>query len=223
MPEVRLCSSPVHNGWSCGLQWPKFSWDRPFVGWRSNVSPASFMTISLILTTDADVLRTVLQNLKPLIAFSSVILVEPMLSPNGALPLADLRQSLVKGACERKDVWSSKPHALKDLTSKARKAPWDRRALALYVEHGLKTHKGAKWEPPYMGVTLACTRDEEAVSVIHRSYSASFYQHFLELGNVQRCPVCINRLAQTSPSTHFFLHQRGERRTSLRSRSRMCR
>lgn len=120
-------------------------------------------------------LRTILQNLEPLISFSSVILVEPMLSPNGAPPLAELRKSLIKGACERKDVWPNRLHALNDLTAKAHKAPWDRRALVLYVKHGLMTHKGAKWEPPYMGVTLACTRDEEAVRVIHTPYSGSFH------------------------------------------------
>lgn len=141
-------------------------------------------------------LRTILQNVEPLIAFSSVILVEPMLSPNGAPPIADLRKSLIKGACERKDVWPSKSHALKDLTAKAHKAPWNRRALELYVEHGLMAHKGAKWEPPYMGVTLACTRDEEAVRGIRAPYSASFHQHFLESGNVQGCPVRINGIIQ---------------------------
>lgn len=31
-------------------------------------------------------------------------------------------------------------------------------------EHALIPHKGARFEPPYTGVTLACTRDEEAVS-----------------------------------------------------------
>lgn len=118
--------------------------------------------------------RTILQNIEPLISFSFIILVEPMLSPNGAPPLAKLRKKLIKSACERRDVWPNKSYALRDLTTKARKSPWDRRALALYVEYGLMAHKGAKWDPPYTGITLACSRDEEAVRGGHESILESF-------------------------------------------------
>ncbi|KAF7967447.1 hypothetical protein HWV62_34323 [Athelia sp. TMB] len=108
------------------------------------------------------VAMTILQCLEPVIPFSSIILVEPMLSPEGAPVLAGLRKHLIRSACERRDVWSSKTDALKDMTSRARTSPWDRHALSLYAEHALVPHKGIKWDPPYMGVTLACTRDEEA-------------------------------------------------------------
>lgn len=118
--------------------------------------------------------RTILQNIEPLISFSFVILVEPMLSPNGAAPLTELRKALIRSACERRDVWPNKPYALRDLTTKARKSPWDRRALALYVEHGLIPHKGAKWDPPYTGIVLACSRDEEAVRGGHELILENF-------------------------------------------------
>lgn len=96
-----------------------------------------------------------------------------MLSPNGAAPLVKLRKHLVRSASERRDVWPDKSYALRDLTIKARKSPWDQHALALYVEHALIPHKGAKLDPPYLGITLACSRDEEAVSSAHVSFLQS--------------------------------------------------
>jgi pimeloyl-ACP methyl ester carboxylesterase len=104
---------------------------------------------------------TILQNLEPAFKFSSVILVEPMLSPS-AEAVEPLRHILIKYAYERRDVWPSRKHAHQDLKSKRRCERWDPRVLDLYIKFGLRTHPGARHlQAPYDGISLACSREEE--------------------------------------------------------------
>ncbi|KAG8886288.1 hypothetical protein FRB98_001350 [Tulasnella sp. 332] len=66
-------------------------------------------------------------------------------------------------ACTRRDVWPSKKAALKDL--KVAFKGWDPRQIELFVEHGLVEHPAAKHPYSFKGVTLACTREQEAAIV----------------------------------------------------------
>ncbi|KAG2064661.1 alpha/beta-hydrolase [Suillus decipiens] len=101
---------------------------------------------------------TILQNLEPAFKFSSIILVEPMLSPN-AKAVEPLRRILVKNAYERRDVWPSRECAYQELKPRRR---WDPRVLDLYIKFGLRTHPGAHHpQAPYDGISLACSREEE--------------------------------------------------------------
>jgi len=89
--------------------------------------------------------------------------VEPMLSPAGPEYLYPLRNELIKSAYQRRDVWPSREYALQDLKSRPRTAIWHPRILELFVEHALRRHPGSYYsETPYNGVTLACTREQEA-------------------------------------------------------------
>jgi len=101
----------------------------------------------------------ILQNLEPSIKFSSIILVEPMLSPGGQEHVRSLRKSLIKSAYERRDVWPSRENALQSLKSNTR---WHPRVQELFVKYALRPHPGSYADPPYNGFTLACTRYEEA-------------------------------------------------------------
>lgn len=125
-----------------------------------------------------------MQHLEPRISFQSIILVEPMLSPGGREYLKTLRFELVRGAYERRDVWPNRKHALEALKQRGRTRMWDPRSLDVFIvsvfaehlqfgsakpvcrqKYGLRTHPGAKFrDTPYEGVTLCCSRDEEAVS-----------------------------------------------------------
>ncbi|KAH7930373.1 hypothetical protein BV22DRAFT_1109402 [Leucogyrophana mollusca] len=108
------------------------------------------------------VAMTILQNIQPRFHFSSVILVEPMLSPQGPEAVYPLRLGLVKGAYERRDVWDTKEDAYRYLKSRRRTERWDPRVLELYIKYGLRSHPGSNHRiAPYNGVTLACSRDEE--------------------------------------------------------------
>ncbi|KAJ7165670.1 Alpha/beta hydrolase fold-1 [Mycena crocata] len=106
---------------------------------------------------------TMLQSMQPLYPFSSLVLIEPLLSPAGSHHLSKLRQILVKGAYERRDVWPDRQQAMAALKRRERTKKWDPRILQIFVEYGILEHPGARYpEGAYPGVTLACTRDQEA-------------------------------------------------------------
>ncbi|KAJ6596751.1 Alpha/beta hydrolase fold-1 [Mycena sp. CBHHK59/15] len=105
---------------------------------------------------------TILQSIEPTFSFSSLILVEPLLSPAGSHHLRRLREILVKGAYERRDVWPDREMAMVALKKRERTKKWDPRILK-YLEYGILEHPGARYkEGAYKGVTLACSRDQEA-------------------------------------------------------------
>ncbi|KAF5353677.1 hypothetical protein D9758_008643 [Tetrapyrgos nigripes] len=106
---------------------------------------------------------SMLQTMTPRIPFISLVLVEPMLSPAGPKHLSGLRSLLIKGAYERRDVWSNRKAALEGLPRRDRTKKWDERVVQLFIKHGIRPHQGSYYlESPYNGVTLACTRDQEA-------------------------------------------------------------
>ncbi|KAJ7499893.1 Alpha/beta hydrolase fold-1 [Mycena latifolia] len=106
---------------------------------------------------------TMLQALQPVFPFSSLVLIEPLLSPAGSHHLSKLRALLVKGAYERRDVWADREQAMAALKRRDRTKKWDPRILKIFVQYGILQHPGARYpEGTYPGVTLACTRDQEA-------------------------------------------------------------
>jgi hypothetical protein len=148
--------------------------------------------------------RTMLQAVEPIIPFSSLILIEPLLSPEGSHHLRRLREILVKGAYERRDVWADREQAMAALKRRERTKKWDPRILNLFVvspstaslqvltlvpvigvrhcpapyvtshsSQRVLTRRhlaGALYpEGAYPGVTIACSRDQEAVSVVSLS------------------------------------------------------
>jgi len=74
-----------------------------------------------------------LQAVEPVFPFSSLVLVEPLLSPAGSHHLTHLRELLVKGAYERRDVWPDREHAMSGLKRRERTTKWDPRILKIFV------------------------------------------------------------------------------------------
>lgn len=107
---------------------------------------------------------TMLQYMSSAVPFSSIILVEPLLSPEGAHHLKQLRSILIKGAYERRDVWPDLTTVMVSLKSRGnRTKKWDPRIQQLYIQHAIRPHPGSYHvENPYVGFSLACTRDQEA-------------------------------------------------------------
>ncbi|KAF7300970.1 Abhydrolase domain-containing protein mpaH [Mycena indigotica] len=106
---------------------------------------------------------TLLQDIEPHFPFSSLVLLEPLISPAGGQHLIKLRELLVKGAYERRDVWPDREKALAALKTRDRTKKWDPRILEIFVKYGIVEHPGNQYpEGRYPGVTLACTRDQEA-------------------------------------------------------------
>ncbi|KAF9498343.1 hypothetical protein BDN71DRAFT_1443681 [Pleurotus eryngii] len=102
------------------------------------------------------VAMSALQGLEPRLPFSSIIIVEPMLSPDGRHHLERLRKVLVKSAKERRHVWPDRESArqyLEERMELSKRQKWDPRVIDLFVKYGLRSHPD--------GITLACSREEE--------------------------------------------------------------
>jgi hypothetical protein len=74
-----------------------------------------------------------LQAIEPAFTFSSLVLIEPLLSPGGSHHLRRLREILVKGAYERRDVWPDREQAMVSLKRRDRTKIWDPRVLDNFV------------------------------------------------------------------------------------------
>lgn len=99
-----------------------------------------------------------LQQYEPRIPFLSLVIVEPMVSPDGPEHLDDLSRELVSRASRRRNVWNSREEARTYLLKKAGDQ-WDKRVVNLFVEYGLRVHPDVN---RFGAVTLACTREQEA-------------------------------------------------------------
>lgn len=76
--------------------------------------------------------RLILEQLKAAFPFVSMIIVEPILSPLGPHYMQPLRNRLVTGAYERRDVWKTREIARKNLMQNKTKT-WDPRIVDLFV------------------------------------------------------------------------------------------
>jgi hypothetical protein len=124
-----------------------------------------------------------MQAMRGPIRFRSIILVEPMLARPGN-DYEQLRTRLVRSAHKRKDVWNDREEAAAYFGNTVR---WHPRVLDIFIvsavrlcqakglkglrrshwlqKYGLRDHPTHTHEvSPFHGVTLACTRDQEAAS-----------------------------------------------------------
>ncbi|KAF8622431.1 hypothetical protein AX15_007015 [Amanita polypyramis BW_CC] len=88
--------------------------------------------------------------------FLSLIIIEPMVSPEGSQHLEDLKNKLIKSAKKREWGWNSREEARIHFMEKSK---WDRRVIDLYVDYGLRADPAAN--APQDRVVLACTPEQE--------------------------------------------------------------
>ncbi|KAG6823168.1 hypothetical protein H0H92_011176, partial [Tricholoma furcatifolium] len=92
--------------------------------------------------------------------------------------LKNASTTFAAGAANRRDTWSSREEAYKQLKSRQPWKGWDDRVLRIFVEDGMRplhTFDGSEKTP--QGVTLKCTRSQEAASyrdamAAHHAYNA---------------------------------------------------
>jgi len=68
---------------------------------------------------------------------------------------------------ECRDTWPSRSAALEWFSKRNPWSRWDNRALNLFIEYGLRDLPSAKYPDKKKGVTLCCTREQEAQSYIY--------------------------------------------------------
>ncbi|TCD61768.1 hypothetical protein EIP91_007970 [Steccherinum ochraceum] len=106
--------------------------------------------------------------------FSSMILVEPALMTRGVLKAfkatgdgSSVFQQLIDSANSRRDIWSSREAAREWFVKRAPWKTWDKRVLDSFVDHGLRSLPTGTYPDRHDGVTLACTRVQEAAGYIY--------------------------------------------------------
>lgn len=93
-----------------------------------------------------------------------MILLEVLAEPAG---LAAPWEIAIEGSYLKPDTWVSRNSAFDALRKDPTYGLWPDSCLDSFVRHGLKEHDAAGYEPmPWKGVTLKCTRAQEAVSHI---------------------------------------------------------
>ncbi|TDL20709.1 alpha/beta-hydrolase [Rickenella mellea] len=90
----------------------------------------------------------------------SLILVEPMLFPLQAGKSTGI--NLAKGAEGRRDIWPSKSEALAAFRQRGSFKSWDKRVLEIFCEYGLRDLPTADYPDKKEGVTLKCSKIQEA-------------------------------------------------------------
>lgn len=95
------------------------------------------------------------------IPVKSIFLIEPTLCAGRRAQLDQLQEKLFRRSYERKDTWYTREIAEAYLRSQA--PNWSSEVLALFIKHALRPHQAAQHKVPYNGVTLACSRNQEAV------------------------------------------------------------
>ncbi|KAF9559775.1 hypothetical protein CPC08DRAFT_637383 [Agrocybe pediades] len=96
----------------------------------------------------------------PKIRFTSFIFAEIMTMSEDIISKAT--EMLVSGAEKRRDIWPTKEDAYKVLKSRGTWKSWDDRVLKHYVDSGLRPLPTAEYPDKTEGVTLKCTRSQEA-------------------------------------------------------------
>ncbi|KAG9036425.1 hypothetical protein FRB95_008966 [Tulasnella sp. JGI-2019a] len=117
--------------------------------------------------------------------FTSLCLFDPMGFPGEHHRTLDaIIQAFCEHAYTRRDIWPNKQAAFKDLSKNRLFKSWDERSRRIFVEHGLVEHEASNYSFPYKGVTLRCTRDQEAATCRGGpALTRSTIPHLLEINN----------------------------------------
>ncbi|KAF8954108.1 Alpha/beta hydrolase fold-1 [Flammula alnicola] len=97
-----------------------------------------------------------LQQIQPVFTFSTLVIVEPMLSAVGRHHIRALRDKLVGRAKKRTKLWPTLEEANQDYNDLRRRgAKWDPRVLDRFLHHALH------WKPEAGGFGLSCSPEQE--------------------------------------------------------------
>ncbi|KAG8944952.1 hypothetical protein FRC04_001304 [Tulasnella sp. 424] len=96
------------------------------------------------------------------IKFQGMVLVEVLAEPPGTVCPWEIA---ITGAYLRRDTWSSRDDAFNDLRKDPAYGLWSDKSLEVFVQHGLKDHPAANYDPlPWKGVSTKCTRTQEVAT-----------------------------------------------------------
>ncbi|EGN92167.1 hypothetical protein SERLA73DRAFT_191507 [Serpula lacrymans var. lacrymans S7.3] len=123
----------------------------------------------------------------PLVHYTSIQLIEPMFI---GYEWSKARGNFLEdGAMKRRDIWPSQEEAYTILKSRASFKVWDDRILRLYVNHCLRPLPTLDYPDKVEGVTLKCSKAQEAAT--YRDTSSRVVAHKLLRSLIKRVPTYI--------------------------------
>lgn len=126
----------------------------------------------------------------PRVNLSAMILVDPMIIRKPKPGESDLEFSDAIG--KRKDLWDSREAALRYFSSARQWKNWDRRVVKLYAECALRDLPTEAYPSRTHGVTLKCTKRQEAALYRDRLCSLRAFEYLPTI--CQRLPVHLIRV-----------------------------
>ncbi|KAH7912290.1 Alpha/beta hydrolase fold-1 [Hygrophoropsis aurantiaca] len=97
---------------------------------------------------------------QPSISYKSIHIFEPMIY--GQQWELKLRDFFLDVALKRRDIWPSSEEAFNVMRNRSARKTWDERILKLFVRHGLRTLPTLDYPDKTIGVTLSCSKKQEA-------------------------------------------------------------
>jgi pimeloyl-ACP methyl ester carboxylesterase len=145
-------SADPHRG---GLGWRQLAEDLKALCERLEIESALFVGHSM-----GGAVATLVQGVCGLPAIK-MVLIEPIFLPEGLyqFTMAVAQHPLASKAIKRRNLWRDRQEARQDFESKLFFQSWNPQVLALYIQYGLKDHKGG-------GVSLTCSPQQEAALFI---------------------------------------------------------
>ncbi|KAK1232831.1 hypothetical protein PQX77_004057 [Marasmius sp. AFHP31] len=127
-------------------------------------------------------------NFSPHVKFEAAVLVEIMtMSKEASIAGTTVDTNPVaKSVLSRRDIWSSKEEAYSSLKKRSPWKTWDDRVLRKFVEYGLRPLPSKEYPSKSEGVTLKCTRKQEAACFLDAGHSL-VYRNFKNF--TKRVPV----------------------------------
>ncbi|EKM52339.1 uncharacterized protein PHACADRAFT_211609 [Phanerochaete carnosa HHB-10118-sp] len=121
----------------------------------------------------------------PKVKFLSMILIEPMIirKPKPG----EFKMEYSEIIAKRRDIWPSREEAMRFFTSEKQWQGWDPRSFQIYADHGLRDLPTETYPNLTQGVTLKCTKRQEAALYRDRLCSLRAFQYLHVL--CQRIPV----------------------------------
>ncbi|EKM50484.1 uncharacterized protein PHACADRAFT_152504 [Phanerochaete carnosa HHB-10118-sp] len=144
-----------------------------------NLSEHKFIVAGHSMGGNAAVLLTALT---PQLHIESVVLLDGTIASKS--PERDhMDIILAQLVWPKPDVWRSRKDALRWHSSAPGFKSWDKAALELFVEYGLKAHPASKYPPPFTfkGVTLACNKSYEAACYRAKTHQEEAWEQLQHL------------------------------------------
>ncbi|KAF9068274.1 Alpha/beta hydrolase fold-1 [Rhodocollybia butyracea] len=134
--------------------------------------------------------------------FASMICVEPMIMDPSVI-LTTNSGKLAQASDSRRDIWPSREDAYKTLKARKMWKVWDDRVLKIFVETGLRPLPTLDYPDIKEGVTLKCSRKQEAAVYRDSHGYSTVYRGFRCYASRVRIHLCYGTIHDYIPAENI--------------------